>query len=219
MQKLGQKIEKQFLANLSFSKESQIEQKNKKFFNKIAKYYDRGIFKGWNKKIEKETIEIANIKRNSRILDAGCGIGNLLMLLQGLKKNLKLYGIDISEEMLRIARKKLKNKAKLKLIALEKINFKDNYFDYIFSVDSFHHYANYDSVMRNFHRVLKKNGRLIVVDFNFGFTGNKIFHAIEPGNNKMHSVSEFRELFKRYKFKNIKQKRIGLFSILIMGEK
>ena len=127
-----------------------LEQKNKKFFNKIAKYYDRGIFKAWNRKTEKKTIEIANIKKNSRILDAGCGTGNLLMLLQ--KKNLKLYGIDISEEMLKIARKKLENKAKLKLIALENIKFRNNYFDYIFSVDAFHHYSNYDLVMENFRR-------------------------------------------------------------------
>ena len=195
-----------------------LEQKNKRFFNNITKYYDKGIFKNWNRKIERKAIETISIKKNSKILDIGCGTGNLLYLFQEQRKNLKLYGIDISEEMLKIAKVKLKT-TDLKLQSVEQINFKSNYFDYVFSVDAFHHYSNYDLAMKNIYRVLKKEGKLIVVDFNFGFIGNKIFHAIEPGNNKMYSKDEFKKLFKAYEFKNISQKRFGLFSILTIGEK
>jgi len=195
-------------------------QKNKEFFNKIAKYYDKGIFKNWNKKVNKKIIETANIKKNSKILDAGCGTGNLLMLLQDLekKKNPKVYGIDISEKMLKIAKAKLKT-ADLRLQSAENMNFKSNYFNYIFSVDTFHHYSNYDLAMRNFYRILKKNGKLIVVELNFGFIGNKIFHLIEPGNNKMHSKKEFKKLFQLYNFKRIKYKKVSLLNVLTIGKK
>ena len=196
-----------------------LEQKNKKFFNNIAKYYGKGIFKNWNRKIERKAIETASIKKNSKILDVGCGTGNLLYLFQEQGKNLKLYGIDISNEMLKIAKARLTKQTNLRLKPIEKINFKSNYFDYVFSVDTFHHYSNYDLAMKNIYRVLKKKGKLIIADFNFGFIGNKIFHAIEPGNNKMYSKDEFKKLFKAYGFKNINQKRFGLFSILIIGEK
>ena len=195
-----------------------LEQKNREFFDKIAQYYDKRIFKNLLLNPVKNALEFVNIKENSKILDAGCGTGNLLMLLSNKNKGLKLYGIDISKEMIKVARKKLKN-AKIKLEAVERLNFKKDYFDYIFSIDAFHHYYNYDLVMKNFYRILKKDGYLIVVDFSFGVFFNRIFNKIEPGNNEMHTAPEFEGLFKEYKFKKIRQKRVGLFTILTIGRK
>ena len=73
--------------------------------------------------------------------------------------------------------------------------------------------------MENFHRILKKGGFLTIIDLDFGLILNRIFHKIEPGNTKTHSQEEFRELFQRHGFKNIKQKRINLFFILTFGRK
>ena len=195
-----------------------LEQKNKEFFNKIAGYYDKSIFKNLLFNPVKKAVEFVKVKKNLKILDAGCGTGNLLKILEDKNANLKLYGVDISKEMLKIARKKLKN-VKIKLEAAEKLSFKKNYFDYVFSIDAFHHYYNHDLVMKNFYRVLKKDGYLIVVDFSFGMFFNKIFSKIEPGNNEMHTAQEFKELFEDHRFKDIKQKKVGLFSILTIGKK
>ena len=195
-----------------------LKQENIEFFDKIAKHYDKGIFKNLLLKPVKKTVEFVNVKKNSKILDAGCGTGNLLKILENKNKNLRLRGVDISKEMLKIARKKLKN-AKIELGAVEKLTFKKNYFDYVFSIDAFHHYYNQGLVMRNFYRVLKKNGELVIVDFSFGILFNRIFSRIEPGNNGMHTASEFKELFREHKFKDIKQKKVGLFSILTIGRK
>ena len=197
---------------------SKLEEKNKKFFNKFASSYDAKIFKKWQENIRKKIIEEAGIKNNSKILDAGCGTGELLYILSKNKK-LKLYGIDVSDKMLEVAEKKLGERANLKLSSVEKMDFKNNSFDYIFSEDAFHHYANYDLVMKNFYRILKNGGKLIVADFNFGIIINKIFHWLEPGNNKMHSKKEFIELFKKYGFKRIKQKKINLIQVLTIGIK
>ncbi len=193
-------------------------QKNKNFFNIVAKHYDNYFLKDWFIKALKKTINTLNITENSRILDIGCGTGNLLYLLERENKNLELYGIDISEKMLNIAKNKLKN-SKLSIQSAEDIDFKDDSFDFVFSTEAFHHYSNYNQIMKNIYRILKKQGKLIVLDVDFGFFLNFIFHIIEPGNNKMHSPKEFRELFKKHNFKNIKQKRINLFFILTIGEK
>lgn len=195
-----------------------LEQENKEFFDKIAKYYDKRIFKNLLLNSVKNAAESVKIKKGSKILDAGCGTGNLLKILEDKNKNLKLYGIDISKEMLKIVKRKLKN-VNIKLGSIEKISFKKNYFDYVFSVDAFHHYYNYSLVMENFYKILKRGGYLIVVDFSFGTFLNKIFSSIEPGNNEMHTALEFKELFKSYKFKDIRQKRLGLFNILTIGRK
>lgn len=191
--------------------------RNKYFFNKIAGYYDVKIFIKYLENSQLKMLDFVKVKLNSKILDAGCGTGNLLEILEKQNKKYRLYGIDISEEMLKIAKSKLK-KSVLLLNSAENINFKRN-FDYIFSTEAFHHYADYEQVMTGFSKSLKKNGKLIVMDFDFGFLLNKIFHWIEPGNNKMHSPLEFKKLFKQHGFKNIIQKRINLLLLLTIGEK
>src|SRR3989344_2335204 len=56
--------------------------------------------------------------------------------------------------MIKIAKKKLK-KPKLKISSAERLNFKSNYFDYIFSIDAFHHFYNKEKAMKSFYRVLR----------------------------------------------------------------
>lgn len=194
-----------------------VEKENKRFFNGIARIYESFLIRRWSINVQKKTIAYLNIKKNSKILDAGCGTGNLLKILSK-RNDLKLFGIDISEEMLKIAKEKLNEKAKLKLESVQEINFK-NKFDYIFSVDAFHHYSEQEKVMKNFYISMKKNGKLIIADLDFGFLLNKFFHSIEPGNTKVLTKNEIKKLFYISGFENIKQKKIGLFSVLTIGKK
>ena len=200
------------------TKTKDLEEKNIKFFKQIAKYYDLPIFSNWLNSPQKKILNIIKIKPKSRILDVGFGTGNFLKFLYEYDKSLELYGIDISKEMLDIARKKLNRKAKLKLQPVEKLK-KENYFDYVFSTEAFHHFPNQDMAIRNMHNSLKNNGKLIIIDLTFGRFFNWLFHKIEPGNSKMNMMEDFKILFKQYKFKNIKQKKLGWFFILTVGEK
>ncbi|MEK6897077.1 MAG: class I SAM-dependent methyltransferase [Nanoarchaeota archaeon] len=194
-----------------------LEKTNIRFFNLIAGYYDF-FFGNWIRTTQKKAINIIKIRNNSKILDAGCGTGNFLKILESSKKNLNLYGIDISKEMLKIAKGKLK-KSKLEIKSVEKIDFKDNSFDYVFSIDAFHHYSNQNLSIKKFNKILKENGCLAVIDLSFGLFLNKIFQKIEPGNNKMHSPEEMRHLFKMNKFRDVKQNKVGLFTTLTYGTK
>ena len=75
-------------------------------YNEIAKYYDEVIGKGFetNEYIRRK---IFNYNRNVKsILELGCGTGNNLLTF---KKEFSVTGIDISEEMLKIAKKKIPN--------------------------------------------------------------------------------------------------------------
>ncbi len=194
-----------------------LEQVNVKFFNLIARYYDF-FFGNWIRTTQRKAVSIIKIRNNSKILDAGCGTGNFLKILEDSKKNLNLYGIDISKKMLKIAKGKLK-KSKLEIKSVEKIGFEDNSFDYVFSVDAFHHYSKQDLAMKKFNKILKNNGCLAVIDLSFGLFLNKIFQKIEPGNNKMYSPEEMRHLFKMNKFRDVKQNKVGLFTTLTYGAK
>lgn len=196
-----------------------IEEKNRKFFNRIAKWYDVSLFRKINERIIERVVRLINVKHDSKILDAGCGTGILLEIFYAEEKKLGLYGIDISEKMIKIAKNKLGNNANLSLQSVEGFDFNGNDFDYVFSIDAFHHYTNQKIAISNFYRILKRGGEFIVVDFSFGKIGNWIFHHIEPGNNKMHTASEFKQLFREHNFLDIQQKKVGIFSILTKGIK
>lgn len=187
---------------------------NKRFFDKIARFYDCGLLKILLVDIQKKTLDFIKPKKNSLILDDGCGTGNLLELFG---KDFQLSGIDISPEMLKIAEKKLGKRVKFKLMQAEKLDLK-NKFNYIFSIETFHHFTDHNKIMDNFYSALKRNGKLVIVDLNFGKPLNWIFHKFEPGNTKMFSKEEFENLFRKHNFKNIWQKRIGL-AILTIGSK
>jgi ubiquinone/menaquinone biosynthesis C-methylase UbiE len=188
---------------------------NLKFFNKVARFYDLVSFLFGI--VLFRLIKEVKIKNNSTILDAGCGTGSFLKILSK-NKTLKLYGIDVSRIMLEIAKKKLKDRAKLSLTPVEKIDYK-NKFDYIFSIIAMHHYSDQEKAIKNFYQSLKNNGKLIILDVDLGKSLNRVFHRIEPTNTKVYSKEEIYELLKRYKFKNIQQKRLCLLFLLNVGKK
>ncbi|MGC1907180.1 MAG: class I SAM-dependent methyltransferase [Candidatus Acidiferrum sp.] len=97
------------------------------------------------------------------LLDVGCGPGLLLAMLAD-SPELKLAGLDIAPEMVRIATERLRTRADIKLGDAELLAWEDASFDYIFCVNSFHHYPNPKRVLSEFHRVLKPDGRLVLAD-------------------------------------------------------
>jgi SAM-dependent methyltransferase len=97
-------------------------------FKEYAKFYDL-IYK--NKSHLKEISFVSKklkIDKNSKILDLGCG--TLRHSIYLLKKAKKILGIDLSKNMLKIARNKIKKKFSLKKTIYLKhanvINFKSN---------------------------------------------------------------------------------------------
>jgi len=100
-----------------------------------------------------------------RVLDAGCGPG-LLMVKLG-ERGYDVVGIDISDEMLRFARKsaaKFKEGQKAKLVRgdIEAFPFGDNTFDMIVTAGVLEYLPTDGRVLGEFRRVLKMNGLLYI---------------------------------------------------------
>lgn len=181
-------------------------------------FYEIFPVKWINRSIQKKLIRLVQPKDGSRILDAGCGTGSFLEELKKNDDKFELFGIDVSDGMVQRARRRLGKDDNVSKIAVEEIKFIGK-FDYIFSIDSFHHYADQERAMEKFSSALKKGGELVVLDFSFGRIGNWIFRHFEPGKSKMFSRAEFREMFRNEGFEDIQQRRMGLFSILTRGRK
>ena len=141
-------------------------------YSEIADRYDETR---WGRKgefidlLQKELLyrilEKYGIKKNDKILDIGAGTGRFVIPFA--KKGYDAYGIDISENILQIA----KNKARdLPNLHLEKANaknipFPDNYFDFITSYRVLVHIPDYEIVIKEIYRVLKPGGYALL-EFN-----------------------------------------------------
>jgi ubiquinone/menaquinone biosynthesis C-methylase UbiE len=104
------------------------------------------------------------------LADVGCGSGNLLVDIAKNFTNLELIGVDISSEVLNLANKRaiesnLNKKIEFKLGKVEDLPFPDNSIDFLISTLSLHHWQNPLQAFREFFRVLKNEGTLIIFDF------------------------------------------------------
>lgn len=95
-------------------------------------------------------------KRNEKILDAACGTGKYT--IEFAKKGAQVVGIDISEQMLAVARGKYK-KIEFHQTNLErKLPFRNQQFEKINCAQALKHIKNLKKALKEFFRVLRKDG-------------------------------------------------------------
>ncbi len=136
-------------------------------FDDIAKIYDEwyetklGIFVD---NIETEcAFKLIDEKKSQHYLDAGCGTGNFSKKL--IEKGLKVTGIDISLEMLSVAKEKVPS-ANFMEMDFYDLKFNDHTFDGILSMTAFEFIKEPQKAIDEFIRVLKPGGELIIGTIN-----------------------------------------------------
>ena len=135
---------------------------SRKTFDEIAVEYENSCFGRMSGKLYDKVALKAEHFRHEFILDLGCGKGNLLEILKKYKS--RLYGADISSEMIKYARERLGNYAELKVADSESLPWEDNSFDIIVCTLSFHHYPDPGKSLNEMKRVLRKNGHIIIAE-------------------------------------------------------
>ncbi len=122
---------------------------------------------------------------DERILEVGAGTGRTV---QGLADQCRsLWLLDPSQNMLRIAKKKIPN-AKFIHAYVENIPLPENYFDCIYAIDSLHHWDNHPRALLEIKRVLNEKGRLVIIDFD---PSTRKGHFIKSMENAMKMGSTF----------------------------
>lgn len=102
-----------------------------------------------------------NLEKKSKVLDVGCGIGNLLKILPESNK----YGVDIAKEYIRKAKLNIPEGTFVQA-SVEKLPFDDEYFDFVFCTEVLEHVNNPEKVVNEISRVCKKNAIVIYSTFN-----------------------------------------------------
>jgi ubiquinone/menaquinone biosynthesis C-methylase UbiE len=110
------------------------------------------------------------VKEGDKILDFGCGNGRLLELFAG--KKIVYKGVDISQNLLELAKKKYpENKKDFIRISSDELSlpFSDKNFNSVYSVATFHHLPGKTyrkRVVRELYRVMKPEGWIIITVWN-----------------------------------------------------
>lgn len=132
----------------------------KSLYNKISDRYARNKSLGVSHYTELPVIMslVGDIK-GKKVLDAGCGPGRHAKKL--IAKGGCVTGIDISEEMVRIAREYCGNKAEFYQADFARAKFQPASFDLIIASLSLMYSKDINQVFDNFGRWLNPSGRLI----------------------------------------------------------
>ena len=129
-------------------------------FDQIASLPD----KNWNHNIHYHSFLLNELPKTChRVLEIGCGKGKLSIELA--KKVKEVVGIDLSSEMLKIARSRSKgiNNIRFEQTDYMQKDYPPAYFDAIVSVATFHH-MDWPAVLKRAKGDLKPGGKLLVVD-------------------------------------------------------
>ncbi|MCA9354808.1 MAG: methyltransferase domain-containing protein [Candidatus Kaiserbacteria bacterium] len=121
-------------------------------------------------------------KPAAHLLDVGCGTGNLLQLIATEHPELDLSGVDFSPAMLKRAQNKVRA-----LLREHDVNqglpWPDESFEIVTSIHSLYALKDPAATLREIHRVLRKDGELIVVTPKQGYDNGLILktHAGDHG--------------------------------------
>jgi len=203
-----------------------IEKHNIKRFDKWAGSYDTGIVSIFFKKCNRKICQLVNLQDGMKVLDVGCGTGSLLKELSQSGRELNLYGIDLSPEMINGARVKLKDVEHVELYerSAADLLFQSNYFDYVVCMNSLHHHPNPKQSLAEMTRVLKPGGVMILMD---GFVDSTVRKVLSQAANvlrnegKVHRFKreELQRIFRSLGYKSITQETFLVLSPITCGNK
>lgn len=147
-------------------------EKNNRTYSLIAGAYDLlvKVLPVWKNWISQALPHI----KGSRVLEVSFGTGYLLTQYAGKHQT---WGIDFNQKMVTTARKNLAARnlnADLRQGNVEALPFEDEFFDTVVNTMAFTGYPDGAKAMSELYRVLKKGGRLVMVDVNYPADGNPL---------------------------------------------
>ena len=137
---------------------------------------------GWRKK----AIRLLKKDNPKLLLDVASGTGDMAIMACKLLSPAKVYGIDISTQMLAIGKKKVEKEGFMNQIELqvgdsETINFGENTFDAGMVAFGIRNFENLEKGLAEIWRVLKPGGQLIILEFSKPRQPVKSFYNLYMG--------------------------------------
>jgi SAM-dependent methyltransferase len=180
-------------------------------FNEWARAGKGESMERGHRPVGEQGIEFMRVPADARVLDVGCGSGWATRLLAEYAANGQVVGIDISDEMIDLARESSRSfgNVEFQVASAERLPFEDNEFTHAFSMESLYYYRDIPGALAEIHRVLKPDGVFVaVVDL---YWESEATHQWIDNLNvpvELLSVDDYRSLFIDAGFVNIRDQRL-----------
>lgn len=189
-------------------------------FDRQAAGYDTGIQGSHARMLYPYLLQEIDRAWGDRVLDLGCGTGALMAQVLSEDSRRQVTGLDLSEQMLARAKKRLGDRAVLVQGDSEHLPFPDRSFDVVYCCDSFHHYPNPQAVVEEAARVLEFGGVFLLGDCWLPLPGrllmNPLLRFSREGDVKLYSKRELTGLLGQ-EFHQITWRQVGGRACLVGG--
>jgi len=115
--------------------------------------------------VGEQAIDLLSIQPPSIVIDIGCGSGWAARLMAEQAHHGRVVGIDVSDEMIRVARDSSAPVSNLEfqVASAERLPFGAGEFTHAFSMESLYYYADISTALLEIKRVLRGGGRFVTV--------------------------------------------------------
>jgi len=184
-------------------------------FDEIAQIYAQN--REARQSILNVLIDSGPIRRDSRVLEIGCGTGNYIAAIRE-RTGSSCWGIDPSKQMLEMAKRQYKG-VDFRTAGAERTGLPSDSFDLVFSVDVIHHILEQELVahFREVHRLLKPNGKICTVTDSEENIRNRRPSTVyfpetaEVDLARYHSIGKLKQIMEKNGFQSVVESPIKEF--------
>ena len=183
-------------------------------FTLQAKNFESGNMNFSKQDYLSHTVTSLSLKGDEKVLDAAsgtCANGRSIAPFAG-----HVTCLDATEAMLAVGREEAAKKGlsnmDFRIGLVEEMPFADESFDVVISRLAFHHFAAMEKPFKEMSRVLKKGGKLAVIDMEAAperlrDEEDRLEILRDPSHVKNRSLSEFKALYEKHGFTLIMEER------------
>ena len=180
-------------------------------FNEWARAGKGESMERGHRPVGEQALELMNVPADARVLDVGCGSGWATRLLAERAVNGRVTGIDISDEMVRLARESslIFSNVDYRTVSAEQLPFEDGEFTHAFSMESLYYYANIGTALKEIYRTLRSGGVFVtVLDLYLESRASHQWVDQLKVPVQLLGIAEYRSLFADAGFVNVRDRRL-----------
>lgn len=147
-------------------------------------------------------VEWLPLRGTERLLDLACGTGELSQRLVAAYPDLRVTGLDLSANMLRMAQQKLRGSPHLALSqgSVSALPFEADSFTLIVVASAFHHFPDPVATLREMRRVLQPGGQVVILDWCRDYLICQLYDRLlkwrEPAHQTCYTQRELEQLLR-----------------------